>query len=74
MVVGGSRQETMDPGFMLLGTRQVYLLHLSSSYLQPLKHIVPSSDMGTHYTPMLKLETFKLQLTIYWTNYSLLGN
>ncbi|VDP10204.1 unnamed protein product [Schistosoma margrebowiei] len=22
MVVGGSRQETLDPGFMLLGTRQ----------------------------------------------------
>ncbi|VDP33785.1 unnamed protein product [Schistosoma margrebowiei] len=22
MVVGGSRQETMDPGFVLLGTRQ----------------------------------------------------
>ncbi|VDP68019.1 unnamed protein product [Schistosoma curassoni] len=26
MVVGGSRQETLDPGFVLLGTRQLVLL------------------------------------------------
>ncbi|VDP34995.1 unnamed protein product [Schistosoma mattheei] len=35
MVVGGSRQETLDPGFMLLGTRQQGVPVISGELVLP---------------------------------------
>ncbi|VDP25628.1 unnamed protein product [Schistosoma margrebowiei] len=35
MVVGGSRQETLDPGFMLLGTRQQGVSVISRGLVLP---------------------------------------
>ncbi|VDO94623.1 unnamed protein product [Schistosoma margrebowiei] len=35
MVVGGSRQETLDPGFVLLGTRQQGVLVILTELVLP---------------------------------------
>ncbi|VDO47261.1 unnamed protein product [Schistosoma margrebowiei] len=50
MVVGGSRHETLDPGFMLPGTRQQGVPVILRELVLPVSHSFTVRDVTTQVT------------------------
>ncbi|VDO48954.1 unnamed protein product [Schistosoma margrebowiei] len=66
MVVGGSQQETLDPGFVLLGTRQQGVPIILGELERPGGFdLVSIRDVTTELSEPVELKRFYGSLTVY---------